>query len=80
MKRTYEMIEKGWEYRTAGYTLRKGYDRKAVTHCGFSTLDRYADVQHWSVYPDDEQVVYQFHTLAQAKAFITKRDAERSAR
>lgn len=76
--RKFEMVEKGWEYKTEGYILKKGYSRKAVTHCGFSVLDRYADVQHWTVYPENENRLYQFHTLREAKAFIVKRDNERS--
>lgn len=74
MKRTFEMVEKGWEYKTVGYTIRKGYSKKAITHTGFSTLDRYADVQHWTVYSETENTIYQFHTLKEAKAFIINRD------
>lgn len=73
--RRFDMIEKGWEYKTEGYTIKKGYSRKAITHTGFSVLDRYADVQHWTVYPDNEPYrMYHFHTLREAKAFIIGRD------
>lgn len=74
MKRTFEMVDKGYEYKTAGYTIRKGWSKKAVTHTGFCTLDRYATVQHWTVYPENENRIYQFHTLKEAKAFIISRD------
>ena len=43
-------------------------------------MDRWADVQEWHVYPDDENVIYIFHTLAKAKAFCISREAERSAK
>ena len=77
MKRKYEMIEKGWEYKTEGYTLKKTYDRKAITHTGFSTLDRHALVQSWNVYPDNEAVIYKFHTLKEAKDFINNKDMDK---
>lgn len=77
MARAFEMVEKGWEYKTAGYSIKKGYSRKAITHTGHPTLDRYADVQHWTVYPENEPYrIYQFHTLREAKAFIIGRDKE----
>ena len=74
MARKFEMVEKGWEYRTDGYTIKKSYVRKAVTNTGFATLNRYADVQQWSVYPDNENMIYVFGTLAKAKEFIVGRD------
>ena len=74
--RAFEMVEKGWEYRTEGYSIKKGYSRLAVTHTGFSSLDRYADIQHWTVYPENENRIYQFHTLREAKAFIIGRDMQ----
>lgn len=74
MARVFEMVEKGWEYKTAGYKIKKGYTKKAITHTGFATLDRYADVQHWTVYPETGNTIYQFHTLKEAKAFIISRD------
>ena len=70
------MIDKGYEYQTEGYVLRKTYQRKAITHTGFSVLDRYAWVQSWNVYPIDENRIYSFHTLKQAKAFIIEKDSE----
>lgn len=74
MARKFEIVEKGWEYKTEGYSIKKGYSKKAVTHTGFSTLDRYANTQHWSVYPENENTIYQFRTLKEAKAFIIGRD------
>ena len=71
----FEMVEKGWEYKTEGYIIKKGYDKKALTHTGFSTLDRYGWVQHWNVYPENENRVYQFHTLKDAKNFIINKEA-----
>ena len=73
MKRQYDMVEKGYEYRTDGYTVKKTWQRKAVTNTGFSTLNRYANVAVWNVYPDDENVVYAFRHLNDAKNFIENR-------
>ena len=74
MKRTFEMVEKGYEYKTNGYTLKKGWYRKNLTNTGHITLDRYGWVQQWTVYPENENRIYQFHTLKEAKAFIISRD------
>lgn len=76
----FEMIEKGYEYRAEGYTLKKTYVRRRVLRTSFGCMDRWADVQEWHVYPDDENVIYIFHTLAKAKAFCISREAERSAK
>lgn len=77
MKRVFEMIEKGYEYRTDGYVIKKVYQRKAITNTGFSTLNRYANIASWHVYPDNEYVMYEFHTLKEAKEFIIKKDEEK---
>ena len=71
----FEMIEKGFEYATAGYRIKKSYRRVAKTHCGFSTLDRYGWEQEWNVYPENERIIYSFHTLKEAKAFIENKEA-----
>ena len=75
-KRKFIMVEKGWEYRTDGYTIKKGYDRKAITHTGYSTLDRYGWIRKWKVYPDEKKVIYTFKTLKEAKQFISNKDRE----
>lgn len=74
MARKFEMVEKGWEYRTDGYKIKKGYDRKCVTNVGFITLNRYAYVRYWAVYPNNENTIYKFSKLSDAKAFIISRD------
>jgi len=77
--RKFEMIEKGYEYATEGYSIKKSYVRKAVTNTGYSVLDKYGWVQEWRVYPVDENTIYVFRTLKEAKEFILKRDEEMKA-
>lgn len=74
MKRTFEMVEKGWEYRTDGYTIKKGYDRVNLTHTGHCTLDRYGWKQKWTVYSDKDNCLYVFHTLKEAKQYIIDKE------
>lgn len=75
-KRRFEMVEKGWEYKTNGYVIKKGYDRVATTNTGFSVLDRYGWKRKWSVYPDREKRIYSFSTLKEAKDFVIAQDKE----
>ena len=75
MARKYEMVDKGYEYRTEGFTIKKSYVRQALTHTGFCTLDRYGWVQKWTIYPDDRtQPLRTYHTLKEAKAYINGLD------
>ena len=74
MARKFEMVEKGWEYRTDGYTIKKGYERKCVLRTVFNVKNRYADVRYWTVYPNEGNTIYKFSKLSDAKAFIISRD------
>lgn len=76
MKRTFEMVEKGWEYKTEGYTIKKGWERVNLTNTGHCTLDRYGDRQYWMIYPDDKtQPLRKVHTLREAKQYIIDKEA-----
>lgn len=68
----FEMVDKGYEYKVEGMdvTLKKKWRRVAVTHTGHVTLDRYADKSFWYVYGLDDNIIYEFHKLADAKAFV----------
>ena len=75
MIRKFEMVEKGWEYRTDGYTIKKGYKHINLTNTGHPTLDRYGWEQYWMVYPDDKvKPLHSFHTLKEAKQFIVDQE------
>ncbi len=75
MKRIFTMVEKGWEYRTDGYTIKKGWERVNLTNTGHITLDRYGDRQYWVIYPDDaKQPLIKVHTLREAKQYIVNND------
>lgn len=75
MARRFEMIEAGYEYRTEGYTIRKGCERVNLTHTGHITLDRYGDRTYWMIYPDDEkQPLRKVHTLKEAKQYIIDKE------
>ena len=77
MKRTFEIIEKGYEYKTEGYTIKKGQHREIKVNTGFVTLNSYKWVSDWTVFPEDgKHIIYRFHTLKQAKDFIIGRDQE----
>ena len=78
MKRTFEMVEKSWEYRTDGYIIKKGYDRVNRTRTGHCTLDRYGWEQTWTVYPDPDKDnrIYIFHTLKEAKQYIIDKEGK----
>ena len=80
MERTFTMIEKGQEYMTEGYTIRKVYERVNKTNCGHSVLDRYGYQARWVVYQDGEPRCNSFAHLKDAKQFILKRDLEFSTR
>ena len=79
MKRKFEMIEKGYKYTTEGYTLEARWEKVNLTHCGFTTLDRYGDRKFWKVFPDNEYRIYSFKTLQEAKNFIINRDKGETA-
>ena len=72
--RKFEMIDKGFEYATEGYRIKKHYTRKALNNTGFSTLNRYGYVAEWCVYPESEHKIYVFRKLADAKKFILNRE------
>ena len=74
MARKFEMVEKGWEYKTDGYVIKKGYEKKRVLRTAFGVMDRWADVRYWMVYPNDSNTIYKFSKLSDAKAFIVSRD------
>ena len=70
----FEMIEKGNEYKVKDLDIRicKSWARVNLTHCGFSTLDRYGWKANWNVYGFGN-MVHVFGTLNEAKAWIRER-------
>ena len=80
MARTFEMIQKGYEYATEGYTISKFYDLVNTTNCGHSVLDHYRRVARWIVHQDGEPRCWTFPHLADAKRFILTRDQQLAQR
>lgn len=68
----FEMIEKGWHYATVdgNINIKKSYRRECVLKTAFNCNNRYADVQHWTVYGLKENRIYSFHTLKEAQQFV----------
>ena len=70
----FKMVTAGYEYRTSDDKIKivKGWERRAVTHTGFCTLDRYKDFAYWTVYGLVENMIFTFNYLKDAKEFTAR--------
>lgn len=68
------MVEKGYEYKTEDgrYTIKKSWERVRVNPEKYasSLLAPRKTISKWTVYPEGQPIIRQFHKLADAKAWI----------